>query len=266
MLRLISFGSGSWGNCYVLSDETMSVIIDCGISLRRIKRLFKDYGVNQSTLRAVLITHDHTDHIKAVGKISNEYCLPVYTTERIHKGIQTNIRTTTKVNAANVKKVTTDEAFCIGNFRITPFILPHDSTENVGYSIEHSDISFTIMTDIGTPTDNVAKYIRKSTHLVIESNYDRQMLIDGKYTAILKKRIMGGNGHLSNEQTGTALAENYHPELKKIWLCHLSEENNLPEKALQTVTEHLNKAGIDTEKDVEIQALKRKTPSGPFFL
>jgi phosphoribosyl 1,2-cyclic phosphodiesterase len=265
MLKLISFGSGSWGNSYILSDESISIIIDCGISLRRIKKLYKDYGISQNTLRAALITHDHTDHVKAVGKVSNEFHLPVYTTEKIHKGIQTNYRIATKVNVANIKIVEKDQQFNIGEFKITPFALPHDSSENVGYCIEYQNIVFTIMTDIGMATDNVAIYIGKSTHLVIESNYDTQMLMNGKYTAILKQRIMGGNGHLSNDQTGMALAANYHDSLKQVWLCHLSEENNLPETALETVVKHMKQSGIDTDKDVSIIPLKRKTPTGPFF-
>lgn len=265
-LTFISFGSGSCGNCYYLGTDTDAIIIDAGIGYRRLKKVFAEYGVKKSNFRALLITHDHSDHIKAAGVFSDECNLPVYTTLQIHDGMDRNIVMEHKVNAARRIYIEEDTPFQIADFQITPFQIPHDATENMGYSIQYGDIRFTIMTDVGAVTPNVSKYISLSTHVVLEANYDIDMLRTGRYPDILKERIASGTGHLSNKQTAQALADNIHPALRHVWLCHLSEENNHPELARKTVETHLRSYGIIAGTDFQLDVLRRKVVTGPFFI
>ena len=171
-----------------------------------------------------------------------------------------------KINNEHVMHIEECTPFSIGNFKITAYKIPHDSTENVAFTIEHEGKTFSIMTDVGAPTDNVKKIITQSNYLVIEANYDEVMLINGKYPQHLKERITCGTGHMSNKQTADALAQNFHEKLSHIWLCHLSEENNHPELARKTIEFHLRGYGLIEGTDYNLSVLKRKIPTGTFEL
>lgn len=264
MLTFFSFGSGSCGNCYYISTGTDAILVDAGVGIRRFKRNIREYGLNTNIIRALLITHDHADHIKNSGLLSSEYSIPVYATEPVHEGINRNYQVKNKVDDKYVNKIVSEEPFEVGPFKITPFVLPHDASQNVGYYIEVEETSFTVMTDVGAVTENVNKYIKMTKNLVIEANYDIEMLKQGRYPAILKQRIISGNGHLANSQTAEALSANFHENLKRVWLCHLSEENNHPELARKTIDSHLRSFGIIAGVDFQLEVLRRKIPTGPF--
>jgi len=266
MLTFLSFGSGSCGNCYYLGNDEGAIFIDAGVGIRRIKRNMKEYGLNFSDIRGILITHDHADHIKAAGQISKEYNIPVYATEMVHQGMNGNFHAQKPVDADKKRVIVKDTEFELAGFRITPFAIPHDSLENVGYCIRHGETTFTIMTDVGTATDTVKEYILQSNYLVLEANYDVEMLRGGKYPVILQDRIMSGTGHLSNHQAAQVLAECFHERLKYVWLCHLSEENNHPELARKTVECHLRSFGVIAGKDFQLEVLRRLIPTGPWQL
>lgn len=266
MLKFFSFGSGSCGNCYYIGTENDAILIDAGVGIRRFKRNIKEYGITTSIIRGLLITHDHADHIKASGLISTEYHIPVYATAAVHEGIKRNYQVKSKIADEYSKTIKAGEPFDVGSFHITPFSLPHDASENVGYLIEVDGKSFCIMTDVGAVTNNVHTYIQKSNYLVIEANYDREMLRQGRYPELLKQRIASGNGHLANIQTAEALAANFHEDLRQIWLCHLSEENNHPELARKTIDTHLRSFGIIAGTDFKLEVLRRKIPTGPFTI
>ena len=261
MLKFISFGSGSSGNCYYLYTETDGLLIDAGIGVRTLKKHFKNYGLQITNVHHLLITHDHADHIKSVGSISIDYSVSVYTTHAVHNGIENNYCVRKKINNGCVKVIEKDKTFQLGDFKITPFEVPHDSSDNVGYKIEHDGIIFVLMTDIGHITDDMHKYIGEANYLVIEANHDEEMLSNGPYPAHLKVRILGPNGHLSNSECGNALAEYATPELKHVWLCHLSEENNHPVLAQKTIETTLRAHGIVAGVDFKLEVLKRKIPS-----
>lgn len=261
MLKFISFGSGSSGNCYYLYTETDGLLIDAGIGVRTLKKHFKNYGLQITNVHHLLITHDHADHIKSVGSISNDYSVSVYTTHAVHNGIENNYCVRKKINNGCVKVIEKDQTFQLGDFKVTPFEVPHDSTDNVGYKIENNGITFVLMTDIGHITDDMHKYISEANYLVIEANHDEEMLSNGPYPAHLKVRILGPNGHLSNSECGNALAEYATPELKHVWLCHLSEENNHPVLAQKTIETTLRAHGIVAGVDFKLEVLKRKIPS-----
>ena len=140
MLKFISFGSGSSGNCYYLFTATDGLLIDTGIGNRTLRKYFKDYGLSLSSVHNVLITHDHADHVKSVGCLSGDYNLPVYTTREVHQGIGRNYCVQRKINQEHIRYVTKGETFTLGDFKITPFGVPHDSTDNVGYCIECENV------------------------------------------------------------------------------------------------------------------------------
>ena len=266
MLHFFSLGSGSCGNCYYISDGEIAILIDAGVGIRRFKRNMRDYGIKVSNIKAILVAHDHADHIKAVGHISNEINVPVYTTETIHNSIKNNFNAIRKINNEHIRHIEELSPFNIGSFKITAYKIPHDSTENVAYKIEHEGKTFSIMTDVGAPTENVNNIITQSNYLVIEANYDDVMLRNGKYPQHLKERITCGTGHMSNKQTADTLAQNFHEGLSHIWLCHLSEENNHPELARKTIEFHLRGYGLIEGTDYNLTVLKRKIPTGPFEL
>lgn len=254
-------GSGSSGNCYCLFTENDGLMIDAGIGIRLLKRSFKEHGLSLSQIHHVLVTHDHADHVKSVGAISLDCQLPVYTTQLVHAGIERNYCVHKKVAPAYMEVIDKGKTFQVGDFTVTPFGVPHDSSDNVGYKIECSNIVFTLMTDIGHVTDEMKAVIAETNYLVIEANHDPEMLIYGPYPQQLKTRISGPNGHLANEDCAQALAENMTERMRHVWLCHLSEENNRPDLAHETVAHILRTKGIETGTDVFLDVLKRRSPS-----
>ena len=266
MLKFISFGSGSSGNCYLLATPTDTLLIDIGVGLRGLKKACRDYGVSLSSVKHVLITHDHADHIKSVGAFSNDYQVPIYATREVHAGINRNYCVVKKVAAEQVGLLEKGKTLQLGDFTVTPFAVPHDSADNVGYFIEAEGTNFCLMTDAGRVTDEMKQYISRARHLVIEANHDIEMVQNGPYPPFLKERILSGTGHLNNHDCGVAIAENMSEQLKNVWLCHLSEENNHPELARKTVESILRSYGIVAGADIRLEVLKRTTPTGPFEL
>ena len=266
MMKFISFGSGSSGNCYLLTTQNDALLIDLGVGLRGLKKDFRDYGVNLSMVHHVLITHDHADHIKSVGSFSHDYNIPVYATREVHVGINRNYCISQKIPSELVHVIEKGVTYQIGDFSVTPFGVPHDSSDNVGYFIEAEGTNFCIMTDVGTVTDEMKDYIRRARHLVIEANHDEEMVMNGPYPEFLKTRILSQTGHLSNRNCALALIENMSENLRHVWLCHLSEENNHPELARKTVESLLRDYGIIAGADIQLEVLKRNSPTGVFEL
>jgi phosphoribosyl 1,2-cyclic phosphodiesterase len=266
MLDFISFGSGSSGNCYLLKTDSEILMIDSGVGVRTIKKYFHDYAVDFSKIKNILVTHDHADHVKSVGVISIDYNIPVYATEEVHRGIEKNYCVRKKVPVANKIKIVKNNTYKIGEFRVTPFDIPHDSLDNVGYRIEYNGITFCLMTDVGHVTDEVCENISIADYLVIEANHDEQMLQAGPYPQYLKDRVAGPNGHLSNKQCAEAIAKHASEKLKHVWLCHLSEENNHPELLRKTMEQVLGESGYVIGKNINVDILKRKQPTGFFSL
>ena len=260
-IKFLSLASGSSGNCYYLGTETYGILIDSGIGVRTIKKSLKEYGLALERVKAVFITHDHADHIKSVGTLGEKYGIPVYTTPEIHVGINKNYCMTEKLTSASIRYIHKEEPIQLEDFKITAFEVPHDGTDNVGYCMEADNKVFSFLTDMGEITPTAAEYIRKTNYLVIEANYDEEMLQMGPYPQHLKVRIAGPNGHMSNRNTATFLAENLNENLKNIWLCHLSKDNNHPDLALKTFEYIFRSKGIIVGKDVQLAALKRLTPS-----
>lgn len=246
-----SMASGSSGNCYYFGDAECGFLVDVGIPFRTIRKRLEEVGLSISRVKAVLVTHDHYDHVRSVGYFSEKQHIPVYATQASHDGINANYGITEKVSPCNQRILSRNVSLQLGRFSITPFFVPHDSKDNNGFFIKHGNIRFTLATDIGYVTDDLKNYISISDYLVIEANHDENMLATGPYAPQLKVRIMSKGGHLNNQQTAAVLEESAPSFLKKIFLCHLSKTNNTPEIALGTV-----KQGVKNES-TELVVLKR---------
>ncbi|MDR0422001.1 MAG: MBL fold metallo-hydrolase [Proteiniphilum sp.] len=255
-ISFFSLSSGSCGNSCYLGSPRSGILIDAGIGPRVIKKRLAHYGIELPAIMALLITHDHSDHIKSAAYLGGKLHIPVYATREVHRAItkQSHIRHNLSSAARYIEKGT---PFQVEAFSITAFDVPHDSIDNSGYFIRFGTHTFTLATDVGAITGEVARYIRKANHLVIESNYDEALLNSSRYPHFLKQRITSGTGHLSNRQTAEFLADNYSPTLRNIWLCHLSGDNNDPQLAYRTVESRLAEKGIKAGRDVALHVLQR---------
>lgn len=263
MDRLIfqSLASGSSGNSYYIGTASRGLLIDAGIGARIIRRRLKAIGLDFENLWGILVTHDHADHIRGVGTLAEMFHIPVYATKMVHMGIDRNYGAHPKISMQNRRYVETDNTFTIADFSITPFMVPHDSMDCVGYALEWNGIRFCIATDVGEPTEEIKRQISMADYLVIEANHDKNMLENGKYPVLLKKRIASSWGHLSNDVCASLLAENATDRLKHVFLCHLSKENNTPIVAYNTVREVLLKNNIKVGVDFQLSVLERTTAS-----
>jgi phosphoribosyl 1,2-cyclic phosphodiesterase len=259
-ISFFSLSSGSCGNCYYLGNAHYGILIDAGLGPRVIRKRLAEYGIEFSAIMAILITHDHYDHIKSAGYLGEKMHIPVYATREVHRGIANCPMISNNLNGS-AKYIEKGKPFQIEELRITAFDVPHDSNDNAGYFFEFDGQRMTLATDVGAITEEVASYIGKANHLVIESNYDEELLQNGRYPLYLKRRITSGTGHLSNRQTAEFIANNFTPELRNIWLCHLSGDNNNPELAFNTMKEHLAQKGIEVGNHVALHVLERNVLS-----
>ncbi len=266
-LYFCSFGSGSSGNsCYVGSAEG-GLLVDVGIRAEEIERGLESNGVAMKHVKGVLLTHDHSDHVKYVyALLRNHRHLKLFCTNRVLNGMLRKHSISKRIKEYHVP-IFKEIPFKMLDFEITAFEVPHDGSDNMGFSIEYDGRRFVIATDLGEVTERARYYMSRATYLMIESNYDASMLRMGRYPEYLKARIAGGSGHLDNRQTAAFLTQIINPELNHIFLCHLSKDNNTPQIALRTVREALEAKGLkvgnametmeDRKADVQLAALPR---------
>ncbi|MBP7151763.1 MAG: MBL fold metallo-hydrolase [Paludibacteraceae bacterium] len=260
-LRFQSFGSGSSGNCYYIGNSDYGFLIDAGIGIRTVKKYLKNIGLNFENILGVFITHDHLDHIRALGPLERKLNLPVFSTQKILRAIDENYYRENHANSPTRNIIEKNETICIRDFSFTAFHVSHDATDNVGYTVEYKKKKFTFATDLGCIGTEASSHLKEADYLVLEANYDEQMLKNGSYPEHLKRRISSSTGHLSNDQTGLFLSENFNNKIKNIFLCHLSKENNSRELALNTVCNYLENKNISVGVDVKLDALERLVPS-----
>lgn len=264
-LYFLSLASGSSGNCYYLGTDFYGILIDAGIGGRTIKKGLKEKGIALDRIRAVFLTHDHYDHIKGCASLGEKYKIPVYATSIIHDAIDQNKKFPDKLSTCK-RYLNKEEPMSVGDLKICAFEVSHDGTDNVGYCIEAFGIRITFATDLGYISDTAARYLSSSHYMILEANYDEEMLQNGRYPYYLKERIRGEKGHLCNTQAAEFVASSYHPEMKRVWLCHLSRDNNHPELAKKTVEKALLERGIYPGRDIEIESLKRNSPGNIYQL
>jgi phosphoribosyl 1,2-cyclic phosphodiesterase len=259
-LNFCSLSSGSSGNCYYLGNDFHGILIDAGISAGAIRKFLKTLGLSIDTIMGVLVTHNHTDHIRGLEVFTRKNSIPAFTTENIWNSIL-SLSLPKKISRDCIRKIPLQEKFHLAGFDIEAFPVYHDAPETIGFHISIGDKRVTIVTDLGHICATAAPYIKAANLLVIESNYDEQMLTSGSYPYFLKTRIKSDNGHLGNHQTSTFLADAVHDNLSHICLAHLSKNNNTPEKALQNLQQTFNEKGIELNGRHQIVVLNRSLPS-----
>ena len=244
-VRLMSFTSGSCGNgAYVGLEDGPGILIDAGVSVRRIRRELRERGVDPATLAAVLVTHDHFDHIRHLGSYCKHLSLPVWATAKLQDVFATHPFTKDWIGGCQRELPPDGWVEVAPGICIHAFPVPHDATDTVGFAIRIGEDRLVWMTDLGEVTPEAMALAGDATAVVIESNYDPHMLMHGNYTWQLKMRIgTGGQGHLSNDACAEAVRSFWHPGLKSVFLCHLSGNNNTPSMALSCTSAALKIAG-----------------------
>lgn len=245
MIKFVSFSSGSSGNCYYLESEEGALLIDAGIATRSLCKELKALGTSLDSghIKGVLITHEHADHIRSVGAIGSNYHIPIYASVPVHNSIATSRFVSENISASR-RNIELGEHFRLAGFEVQSFLVPHDSVQNYGYHIRRGDFSFTIATDVGHLTSDIRRFASEAKYLVIEANYDHEMLMNGSYPTFLKDRVSSHLGHLCNRDTAELLGQIYSPLLKHVWLCHLSKDNNHPDLCWKTIEAHLYSLGL----------------------
>jgi len=229
-LRLCALASGSKGNSFYLEGGGARVLIDAGLCGRELTLRLDSIGVDPQSLDAIVVTHDHRDHVSGVGIMARRYNLPVYSA---YGTIQASERIWGKIS--HVDEIESGTLFSINDLEFYPFSTPHDSRQSVGFIFREEDKKGGFATDLGYVTRLVRECLKGCNVLVIESNHDETMLLDGPYPWHLKQRVKGREGHLSNLACTELVDDIYHDNLKSIVLAHLSEVNNSPDLAYKTL-------------------------------
>ena len=258
MLNFCSLSSGSSGNCYYIGNEFHGILIDAGISASTIRKFLKEMNISMQTIMGVLITHNHVDHIRGLQVLARKNSIPVFTTAKIWESILTPY---VNISRDCIREISLQQKFHLAGFDIEAFPVFHDAPETIGFHICAGGKKITIATDLGNICRTAAPYMKEANLLVIESNYDEQMLENGKYPYFLKARIKSDIGHLGNHQTSVFLADIINNNLSHICLAHLSKNNNTPEIALQTLRQTLAERGIILNGQQQISILNRNMPT-----
>ena len=258
MIKCCSLYSGSSGNAVFVSETDTKILVDAGVSGKKIEEGLHSINVSIAEVNAILISHEHSDHICSVGYLSKKYNIPVYASELTWECMEGQA---SKIHPDNRFKFHPDSWFKIGSLDILPFRIPHDAKEPCGFSIIGNNKKVTIATDLGHINEYLMSNMASSDLLILESNHDIEMLKCGRYPWHLKCRILGENGHLCNETAAKTIAHLVKSGMKKFLLGHLSNENNFPELALQTVSNALGEIGVKIGKDIFLEVAPRNRVS-----
>ena len=245
-LTVCMLASGSKGNAIYVSDNSTAILVDSGLSGVEIERRLKSRGLNPSELDAILVTHEHADHIHGVGILARRFSLPVYISRKTGMGVP--------AKAGFIRDMINFECgstFMLKTLKIHPFSISHDAADPAGFTITQDGTKIGIATDLGIATSMAVEHLKGCSLLILEANHDPDMLVNGPYPWPVKQRIKSRTGHLSNEDSKKLIMKVKHPRLKHIILAHLSETNNTPGKALSVVREAINLS--ETEIDVAMQ-------------
>lgn len=256
MIRFISLISGSSGNASFISDGKTNLLVDCGMSGAKLKQALNSIDVLPESITALLITHEHIDHTRGAGVISRRYNIPVFATEGTHRNMDAG-----KLAEENINIVKNGTPFELGSIAITPFSIPHDAAEPVGYTFNISGERCAVATDIGRMNDTILDAVKGCKSVILESNHDIEMLRCGSYPFPLKQRILGEFGHLSNDVAAKTALELVKSGTEHIMLGHLSQENNRPEIAMLESYNLLSREGVSIGSDVTLQVADRYKPT-----
>ena len=256
-MKMCSIASGSSGNCIYVANEDTHILIDAGISKKRIVEGLNSIGVDNNCISGILVTHEHSDHISGLGVMARAYNIPIYGTRETLLAVD-EYKNTGNINSELYRPIIPDEEFYINSLKIMPFSTSHDAVNPVCYTIEGDDKKVAVATDLGEYSDYIIANLEGLDIVLIEANYDKNMLQVGPYPYYLKQRILGNKGHLSNENSGQLLRTILSDRLKYIILGHLSKENNYPELAYEAVKVELKDCLND---NISLAVANRDKPS-----
>lgn len=256
MAKFLSISSGSNGNCYYIGDEHTALIVDAGIGFRTIKSRLAGAGVDISSVEMIFVTHDHVDHIRGLASLADRLSVPVYATAKLHDALMRHKAVGPSVGGSRrvLRPGYETEMRGIG---CLAFEVPHDATQTLGYRLDFFGTRFVFMTDLGQVPAYVYELCAGADYLIIESNYDLDMLMEGSYPPDLKARIISECGHLSNSACASAVRRLWHPGLKGVFLCHLSKDNNTPSLAYDCTLHTLQSMGLSVPGDIRLECLPR---------
>jgi len=260
MLKCCSLYSGSTGNSFFVQTENTKLLIDAGVSCKKIENALASLNVSPKEIDAILITHEHIDHTKSIGTLSFKYNIPIYSNIKTWNYL---LSSNNKLSNSTIRFFNNDEMFELNDLKVLPFSTPHDAVNPCGFNIFKDNRKISIATDLGHISSHIIKCLENSTFLMLEANYDSDVLKYSSYPYILKKRIAGPNGHLENCTTGKTIAHLIPSGLQNVLLIHLSKENNFPELAYKTVVEELEKQNF-FENTISLNVAPRDYPSTLF--
>lgn len=230
-LMVASLNSGSNGNCYYVGNNEEAVLVDAGISCREVEKRMRALGLDPVNLKAIFISHEHTDHISGLPNLAKKYQLPVYITPKTYSGCHFPL------NEERLHSFSAFEPVVIGGLSITAFPKFHDAADPHSFVISCRGVTAGVFTDIGEPCKNVIHYFKQCHAIFLESNYDEQLLANSRYPVFLRNRISGRQGHLSNVQALQLFTAHKPPFMTHVFLSHLSKENNSPTLATAVFAE-----------------------------
>jgi len=231
-LQIASLNSGSNGNCYYIANENEAILVDVGISLREIERRMLRIGINMQKVKAIFITHEHIDHVRGVEATSRRYSVPVYISEGTLRNSQI------RIDAELIRSFEAHKPIAVGNLAVTGFSKRHDAADPYSFVVEGNGVTIGVLTDIGSVCDNVRSYFKCCHAAFLESNYDVDMLANGRYPAFLKERIAGDHGHLSNAQALDLFVNHKAGYMSLVMPAHLSRDNNNAKLVHDLFTKH----------------------------
>ena len=254
MLKFCSLYSGSSGNSLYVETEKTKVLIDCGVSCKKVEEALNSMQVEPTSIDGILITHEHSDHVKGLGTFSKKFDVPIYANQETLDNMEAQ---TSKIAEKNINHFKVKDKFCIGDLEIKPFSISHDAANPCGFNIFKDNKKISIATDIGQMDTKTIKNLEDSIFVLLEANYDPNILKCSRYPFQLKRRIAGPMGHLPNEQAGKTISYLMNSGLQEAMLGHLSKENNFPELAYKTVIEELMS---NNNSSIKLSVASRNTP------
>ena len=256
MLNFCSLYRGSSGNSLFVQTENTRILIDAGVSSKKIEEGLKSIDVEPSSIDAILVTHEHSDHIQGLGTFSKKFDTPIYANQETIDNMQNQIL---KISEKNIKKFKVADKFSIGDIDIKSFSIPHDAANPCGFNIFKENKKLSIATDIGHMDNKLIKNLEDSLFILLESNYDSEIIKYSRYPYSLKSRITGPLGHLSNDSAGKTISYLLKSGLKSAILGHLSKENNFPELAYKTVADQVMEQN-NFNNSISLSVANRNSP------
>jgi len=243
-LRFSVLASGSTGNAFYIESNRESLLVDAGLSGKQLDHLFSEIHVDPASLTGILVTHEHSDHIKGLGIIARKYNLPIYANEKTWKAMENSIG---KLSVDQKFHFGMEEVKSFGDIEVESFGVSHDAAEPMFYTFRNNGKKVALVTDLGYVSERIKKTVADADAYVFEANHDVEMLRMGRYPWSVKRRILGDSGHVSNEDCGLALSDIVGNQTKRIYLAHLSKDNNMKELARMSVNNILQERGINLD-------------------